>query len=196
MPDNIYFNCTAGSPAAKLFANWQASIVTHRCWIRRFVRRHKLGKVEWVGLNGISVVGFAPTIKTPCSWSESEAQWNAYMQAHPLWRRQKSRRGSDYLVPRKDSVDGKKLAKEWADRPRPTDGENLGHEVTGVHSFMDWMQGMRLFNAGWRCRDDGSVLLVVPYHVTKAKSWKPLEGVTRGDQDALREEWNEKNKDD
>lgn len=191
MSDNIYFVAAAGSEAAKPITDWIDALNNHRAWVRAFVKRHNLGKVEWIAYNHV-IVGFQPVYKTPCSWAESNAHWSAWITAHPLWRRVKARRGADYLVPRKDSPAAKVLAKEWAERPRPGDGGDLGHIITGVRDFMSWMQGMKLFHAGWRLRDDKSVIVVVPYHVTKAKSWKPLAGLKRGSQEKLRAEWNEK----
>lgn len=190
--DNIYFVAAAGTPAAKPFADWLDASNKHTVWVRAFAKRHDLGKVEWISNNNTVVVGFRPMYKKPCLWADVEEHWKAYLTAHPLWRRIKSGNGCDYCVPRRDSTDGKVLAKEWSERPRPRDGEGLGHIVTGVNDFLSWMQGMTRHIAGWRIREDKSVIVVVPHHVTQAKSWKPLAGLKRGNQEKLRAEWHAK----
>lgn len=193
MSDTIYFTITAGSPAAKPIIDWQASVETHRRWVNAFIKRHQLGKVDRIAVND-HTCGIAPVRATtkPRLWSERQAEWTAWLAAHMLWRRVKSRRGEDYAVPRKDTAQGKLLAKEWAERPKVHDEHSVSAAVTGVTRFDDWMRGRALYTAGWQIRDDGSILLAVPYHVTTAKAWKPLEGVVRGDQDALRAEYHAK----
>ena len=192
MTDHVYFNIKAGSPAAEPITSWQKAVEAHKVWVRAFVKRHDLEDAEWIGMNGISVIGFAP--KKPHKallMREVNDLWSAWLEKHPLWRKVTSRRGADYAVPRKTTADAKVLAKEWASRPGIPDSERIGHEITGL-GFLDFMQGMALHHVGWRIRKDDSILLAVPYFATKRENWKPLKGLTRGNQDKLRDEWHDK----
>ena len=74
----------------------------------------------------------------------------------------------------------------------PIDAGTITSDLTELDGFLDWMCGMARHSAGWRLRDDGSALFIAPYFVTKNKKWKPMKGIVRGKQDALREEWNAK----
>lgn len=180
MSDNIYCIIDAGTPAAALIMEWKCSIEKQREWANRFVRRRKIKGVDFVQ-NRLSVIGFCP--RAPNTWEK-------LLDANPLWRREHVRRDIDYMVPRQVGADAKEVAKEWKDRPRIISTDHIKAKMTGTDGFHDWMEGMTLHGMGWRIRDDGSILAVIPYSVTKSKSYMPLEGFVIGDdQNALRDEW-------
>lgn len=183
MSDNIYFTVTAGSPAAAIIDRFHLSITAQREWVRKFERRHKLTGLNWVAWNDAAIIGFAP--------KESSA-WPEFLRAHPLWRRVDPRRGCAYAVPRKIGAEAKALAKEWDGRPRIVNTDWIKCEITGT-DWSDWLEGMTSHGMGWRRRDDGSYIAVLPYRVTKAKAFTPVDGLAVGpDQGALREEWHRK----
>ena len=180
MSDNIYCNIASGTPAAALITEWKEAIEKQRAWVNKFVRRRKIKGVDFVQ-NRLSVVGFCP--RAPNTWEK-------LLEANPLWRREEPRHGISYMVPRQVGAEAKAVAKEWKDRPRIMSSDYVKAKMTGTDGFHDWMEGMTVHGMAWRIRDDGSVLAVIPYSVTKSKSYMPLEGFTIGDdQNALREEW-------
>jgi hypothetical protein len=153
-------------------------------WAKAFVKQHGMEGAEWIAY-GMSVVGFAP--KHPVTWS-------AFLRDHPLWRKNRGGRGHDYATPRKVGAEAKALAKEWASRPPVVSTDHVKAQLTGTDSFSDWLEGNIMHGMGWKIRDDNSAIAVIPFCVTKAQSFKPMEGFAwiSTDQNALREEWHKK----
>jgi hypothetical protein len=184
MSDNMYFTVEAGSPAADRIATYSTSIETQRTWVRKFEKRHDLTNTLWVAYNQASIIGFAP--KPPAMWSH-------FLEAHPLWRRVFDK-GCDYAVPRKVGAEAKALDKEWQSRPRIVSTDHIKTTLTST-DWDDWLKGMTGHGMGWRILPDESYIVVIPYFVTKAKAFKPMQGLSLGaDQSALRDLWHTKEK--
>jgi len=74
----------------------------------------------------------------------------------------------------------KKLYQEWKAIPRLHSIEDLKGELTGVTSFIDWMDGMQLCGMGLAYKSDETLAVItLPLCVCTNKAFKPREGMIR-----------------
>lgn len=176
MSDNIYFHIAPNTPAAAIVAKWRDSSEKHRSDVMAFLKKHDISDVLLVHRHH-NVCGVAPR----------DNDLLGFIERHPLWRIERS--PPLYAVPRRSCADSKKLAKEFDGIPRPMRVETLKSRLTGLDEFGDWFVGLCIHGIGMKTDTPAGIIVVIDYAITKKEKFAPVEGMTLGDQNALRDAW-------
>lgn len=196
MVDRCYFYIAPNTPAAAAVTRWVTSVTDQRSWVQAFLKRHDLEDASIVHVE-YDTVGIAPGSASGEEHSPSQHEWDTWLGMHPQWRKIKPRGSAiAYAVPRKSVPGAKALYTDWAKRPRVKHPEALCKELTGLDRIRDLIHGRAIYSIGFRIRPDGQMWLRCPYFALKSTNWLPLIGLLRGDQDTLRDAWENANEED